>query len=49
MLVIRIAAAWSTFICAQCHLLYGNAIGRLSGLGSRIHSAVRGVGNAACG
>ena len=43
------AAAWSTFICEQCHLLYGNAIGRLSGPGSRIDAADRGSRNAACG
>ena len=48
-LQIRIAAAWSTFICAQCHLLYGNANGRFDALGSRRNAASRGSGNAACG
>ena len=38
----RIAAAWSTFHCDVCHLLYGKAIGRLAGPGVRISSAVIG-------
>ena len=43
------AAAWSTFICAQCHLLYGKANGRFVALGSRMNAASRGSGNAAWG
>ena len=43
------AAAWSTTHWLTCHLLYGEAMARLPGPGSRSSAAVRGAANAAVG
>ena len=47
--VISSAAAWSTDHWVLCHLLYGNARGRLSAPGSRSHEAALARPNAASG